>query len=120
MLKITHNEKTRRNYPFWNQHPAAALLCEDERNGTARSMKPQELWNSRTEYKDFPLSVFRKHIYQERMKQLAAPFWQHKRNKAAAKTNEVEAQHIGEEWFQNRVSLTVDEIIEQWGAANGS
>ena len=84
-------------------------------------MKPKDLWNMRMEYKDFPLSVFRKHVYQERMKQLAAPFWQHKRNKAAEKTNKEEVQQMGDEWYQNQFNGMMSKMmIEEWGATNNS
>ena len=75
MLRLPRNESTSRSCPFWNTHPAADLLKEDELRGTTKKMKPIKLWESRPEYKDLPLSIFRKHIYQERAKQLALPFW---------------------------------------------
>ena len=85
MMSLPRRTKTSRNVPFWNNHPASDLLEKDEKSGIAKSMKPAKLWESRKEYQDFPLRVFRKHLYQERMKQLAAPFWQHKRNQKAQK-----------------------------------
>ena len=56
-----------------------------EMTGTIEKMKPQEIWATEEDYQSFDLNVFRKHIYQERRRQLAAPFWQVKRNKNARK-----------------------------------
>lgn len=103
MLTLPHADLTSRGIPFWNRHDASKLLKEDEANGTAKSMKPKQLWQSRKEYQDFPLSVFRKHIYQERMKNLAAPFWQYKRNKAAKKKFE-DAEEKMKEWNEDYIN----------------
>ena len=70
----------------------------DEEDGTARSMLPRNLWKSRKEYQDFTLKTFRKHIYQERLKQLAAPYWQHKRNEAGEKKRREDTGPDGEKF----------------------
>ena len=80
-------------------------------------MQPKQLWKSRVEYQDLPLPVFRKHIYQERMKQLAAPYWQYKRNEIATKRFE-KAQKELKEWHQNQFDKSMDEVIEEWGRVN--
>lgn len=97
MKKLPRNEVTSRGYPFWDTHEASKLLAEDEESGKAKRLKPMELWKSRKEYQDFPPTVFRKHIYQLRSKQLAAPFWQHKRNKNAKEKYE-ETENLLKEW----------------------
>ena len=107
MITLPPLEKTSRGYPFWHKHRASELLKEDETSGAAKRMKPKQLWMSRKEYQDFPLSVFRKHIYQERMKQLAAPYWQYKRNKSAKKKYE-EAQEMMREWKEHREMDAMD------------
>ena len=62
-----------------------------EMTGRIEKMKPQEIWATEEDYQSFDLNVFRKHVYQERRRQLAAPFWQGKRNKSVHKQyNEVE------------------------------
>ena len=71
-------------------------------NCTVEKMTPERLWKSRLEYQDFPLSVFRKHIYQETMKQLAAPFWQHKCNKNTTKKLD-ETETMMKDWHQNQL-----------------
>ena len=117
MLKLQQKTITAREYPFWNKHPASELLREDELNCTEKQMKPEKLWRSRLEYQDFPLPVFRKHIYQERMKQLAAPYWQHKRNKNAKKKLE-EAQTMMKDWQHNQFEKGIGEVLDEWGRFN--
>jgi hypothetical protein len=74
MLRFQKSNNTARGYPFWDTHKASELLEVDEECGKAKEMTPKALWASRKEYQDFPLCVFRKHIYQLRSKRLAAPF----------------------------------------------
>ena len=65
MLKLPRNATTSRGLPFWNNHSASELLKNDEASGDAAGMKPKQLRMSRKEYREFPLPVFRKYIYQE-------------------------------------------------------
>ena len=58
----THNA---RGYPEWDGSDAQKQLKEDISNGLHDEMQPIELWCFREEYDDFPLKVFRDHIYQE-------------------------------------------------------
>jgi hypothetical protein len=113
MLKLPKMRETNRGYPFWNTHIASDLLEQDEENGIATQMKPKQLWASRAEYRDFPLSVFRKHIYQLRTKKLAAPYWQYKRNKNAKKKYE-EAEEMMKEWQQARFHKSMEGLIDDW------
>ena len=117
MLKLPRNATTSRGLPFWNNHPASELLKNDEASGVAAGMTPKQLRMSRKEYQDFPLPVFRKHIYQERSKQLAAPFWQHKRNKNAMKKLE-EAQEMMSEWHQVWMNQNMEGLVDNWGRWN--
>lgn len=68
MVAFPPKSLTSRGYPFWDTHAACKLLEEDEISGRTATMKPQRLWKSRSEYQEFPLRVFRKHIYQLRTK----------------------------------------------------
>lgn len=111
------SEDSGRGYPKWNTHPASDLLHEDETSGRAKEMKPHELWMSRVEYQDFPLRVFRKHVYQERMAQLAAPCWQHKRNQNAKKMYE-ESFKLIKEWHGGQFARDMDEIVGRWETSN--
>ena len=117
MLTIPPATITSRGYPFWNKHPASELLKEDETSGAASEMKPLQLWKSRVEYQDFPLAVFRKHIYQERMKKLAAPYWQYKRNKNAMKKFQ-EGQQEMKEWHEARFDRNMGGLMADWDRLN--
>jgi hypothetical protein len=72
---------TERGYPFWDTSPACILLHQDICNGLTDQMKPSELWNTRNEYKEFPLDVFRQHIYQEKNRIKASSYWRSKNQK---------------------------------------
>ena len=95
-------EVTNRNIPFWDTHPANKLLENDIEDGTAsRMVTKKDLWLSRVEYQAFPLNVFRDHFYQERRKQLAGPYWQHKRNLVAQKEHDEQVGKMKDEWHEN-------------------
>ena len=78
-FKANHTAKsmTARGYPQWAHSKAKDLLCEDIDNGKHTTFKKiqkksgaevpcqQKFWRSRSEYLEFPLEVFRKHIHQE-------------------------------------------------------
>ena len=100
MKKVPRHNTTARGYPFWDTHKASKLLEEDEESGQAKTLMPKDLWKSRKEYQDFPLDVFRKHIYQLRSKRLAAPYWQYKRNINAKKKFE-DAERMMKEWHDD-------------------
>ena len=74
-----------RGYPNWKGHPAKELLEVDVAKKLQDKMKPVELQKTRNEYKEFPLHVFRKHLYQEVDKQRGSAYWADKRNKKALK-----------------------------------
>jgi len=105
---------TNRGYPFWHKHAASELLKEDAENGITTQMKPADLWASRSEYMDFPLEVFRKHIYQEKYKQLAKPYWQYFRNRMSGKLHELEASKLKEEWQQRHANEGMNLVFEEW------
>ena len=111
VINQTSSGLTIRGYPFWHTHTASKLLKEDvaeEMAGVKEKTKPSQFWRSRTAYQDFPLHVFRKHIYQERTKQLAAPYWQHKRNQNARKRYEETAEMLSE-WEQTQANTEGNE-----------
>ena len=99
-----------RDIPLWNTHAASEMLEQhvtEEMAGTVEKARPYALWKSQEEYQEFPLSTFRKHIYQERSKQLTAPFWQHKRNKIAKKKFD-DVELMMKEWEQARLNMSVE------------
>ena len=58
----------------WHQSEAFKLLKEDITDGAHLGVRPAFLWISRPEYLEFPLEVFRNHIYQEIHKREAVAF----------------------------------------------
>ena len=66
-------------YPRWQDSEADQLLKTDIEAGIGTSLKPEQLWKSRTEYQSFPLHVFRKHIYQEIRAETEKSYWLHKK-----------------------------------------
>ena len=78
-LKKKQNDDIQPSYPTWNHSEAQKLLCTDINSGRAQVMKPAELWSSRPEFKVYPVSVFRDHLYKERSKPLVKAYWDHQR-----------------------------------------
>lgn len=76
---ITEGRVEDLRYPRWNKSSAQALLTQDVASGIVNTMKPAELWMTRPEYRIYPLSVFRDHIYKEKIKPLSRAYWDHQR-----------------------------------------
>jgi len=75
-------------YPPWRRSEADVSLKADIADGLHRTMKPQDMYESRKEYKDvYPLSVFRGHIYQEINSQRESSYWLHRNDKKNKKKN---------------------------------
>jgi hypothetical protein len=85
-LLYPRNALTVRGYPFWDTSDAKVLLTSDIDEGRHLEMKPLDLWNTREEYKLFPLQVFRKHLYDERDKPKTSGYWEFKRQNKNKKT----------------------------------
>jgi hypothetical protein len=92
MTSFPRNAATERGYLFWDGHPAQTLLAEDVKEGRAAGKAPTQLQQEREEYKEFPLHVFRKHLYQEERKQREKVYWQKKRNDKQRKNYEKEVR----------------------------
>ena len=56
--------RSQTNKPHWNTHVAKDLLEIDLDDGLNMIMAPMELWATRSEYQEFELEVFCKHIHQ--------------------------------------------------------
>jgi hypothetical protein len=55
-------------------------------------LKPQSFQKTRPEYQEFPLEIFRKHIYQEQYAQVGQSYWMAKKaEKKKKKTNAKES-----------------------------
>jgi|688.fasta_scaffold1073902_1 hypothetical protein len=70
---------TPRKHPRWETSAAKCLLERDIQESKHKDMKPKEFWESRPEFKKFPLEVFRGHIYQEEYAQKGRSYWMHKK-----------------------------------------
>ena len=109
-IKYPRNELTNKGVPFWDVHHAKDYLEKDVNDGTAAKLKPKKLWSTRPEYQEFSLKIFTEHYYQEMRKQLAAPYWQHKRNIYALKQHQEEVESMRNEWHEN-ISRDVQDMF---------
>jgi hypothetical protein len=76
---IPRKTMTSGGYSPWNTSPAKTLLEQDVRENKHNGIKPRAFQLSRPEYQEFPLTVFRKHIYQEEYAQTGRSYWMHKK-----------------------------------------
>lgn len=89
---------TVRGEPFWEGHPAQALLKdfvakqdEDWKNKLIpRKLLPAELHGSKSDYKAFSLPTFRNHYYRDMRALRESVYWQKKRNKDGQKKHDHE------------------------------
>jgi hypothetical protein len=85
--------KNHRGKPRWEGSQAKRLLTRDIDNGKHETLMPQALYNTQKEYKDYPLTMFQKHIYQElkRRKFVAQhkAMAEKKKNKSKKKSNSI-------------------------------
>jgi hypothetical protein len=75
---------TPRGYPRCDGHAANTLLKLDFdaiEEGLTEEMAPIQWQQSRDEYKEFPLQVFRDHIHQEKRSRRARPYWMYQTKK---------------------------------------
>ena len=78
---IQRREGTPRVYPRWDLHQAKSLLRKDIQQKLHEKIKPELLRMTRPEYQEFPLNIFRKHIYQEDVAQRGRSYWMHRKKK---------------------------------------
>ena len=76
-------------------------------------IKPSELWLTKECYQDFTLDDFRKHVYQEKYRQLAGPYWQQKRNKIALKEHLKQVEQTYQEWHQSKFDKDMDGLTDR-------
>ena len=92
--------KNNKPYPRWQGSEAEGLLKLDIDNGLNQIMRPKALRASRPQYLQFPLDVFRNHIYQETRARMERPYWlarkkekeEEKRNKSKKKKKQQKPQ----------------------------
>ena len=107
---------TTRRKLFWRKHPGKDRLIEDTKSGKAKHMKPKDLWASHKDYQKFSLGDFRAHIYREKYKQIAGPYWQKKRNKYAMKQHEEAVDKMYHEWNNSKLEEDMNDMISQFEA----
>ena len=76
---LMKREMTQRGYAFWPESEAKQLLIQDLKDGIHNILKPKELHQTRPQFLQFPLSVFRDHIHQELRALRERPYWLHKK-----------------------------------------
>lgn len=63
------------NYPRWDGSEAQRLLKLDIAAEAHTQMTPEQLYFDKPAYREFPLEVFRKHLYQGRVTVLGRSYW---------------------------------------------
>jgi hypothetical protein len=66
---------------YWDGSAAQRLSIDDVDAGLHKAVMPKQLRLSRSEYQNFDLQVFRKHIYQETRSRIETPYWIYKKKK---------------------------------------
>jgi hypothetical protein len=79
LKKFPAKSETFWGYKPWCNSAAKTLLQKDVQEKVHLTMSPKDLHQSKDEYKQFPLKVFRKHIYQEDYAQLGRSYWMRKK-----------------------------------------
>ncbi|KAK1736382.1 hypothetical protein QTG54_012982 [Skeletonema marinoi] len=108
-------QDTDRGLKFWDTHIAFEMLKEDFdriEKGLLDPTTPKPLWESRNSYKEFPLSVFRNHYFQELRKRKESSFWRHKMKLVARKEHLAEVDKLYDEWLWN--DIDGDELVKKW------
>jgi len=117
-MKFPRNSTTIRGYPHWDEHLSSILLTNDVKDGKANRMKPRELHASRKEYKEFPLGVFRDHIYQEKRRQREEAGWVFRRNNKGRKKHEAGINALSDDWNQIKYNKDYNDICEMMAGKN--
>jgi len=113
IIRNPRPEMTSRGYPFWDTHPARALLDKDVKDGKADSMKPKKLQQTKAAYKAFPLVVFGGHVQQSKRFVREEPGWVDRRNKEAQKMHVAEVNKMKEDWDAEYVEKDVEYICKK-------
>lgn len=71
-------------YRRWAGSDAERLLKDDVDHGRHLSLTPSQLRNSRLEYQEWPLKVFRDHITQEVRSRKTQAYWLHRTAKSSS------------------------------------
>ncbi|KAK1744410.1 hypothetical protein QTG54_004943 [Skeletonema marinoi] len=98
--------------PSLDKHPAKLLLRQDIKDGKYELGTAKEFQETRDEYRDFPPSVFRSHIHQERRRQREMPMKVVQRNKKAREKHEQDVNEQEQFWAADeRYRKEVEDIV---------
>mmetsp|Transcript_362 Transcript_362/g.449 ORF Transcript_362/g.449 Transcript_362/m.449 type:complete len:328 (-) Transcript_362:72-1055(-) len=101
-----------RGYPRWDKHSAKSLLRQDIEEGKYKLGDAKRFQQSRAEYCEFPLTVFRDHIHQERRRQREKPMKVIQRNRKAQKAHQNEVDESEALWLADeKYEKEVDDMI---------
>ena len=89
-------------------------MVEDTRSGKAAELTPKELYNSHEDYQHFSLEDFRKHIYQEKYRQIGGPYWQKLRNKMGLREREKAVKEMRREWGESKFAADMADIEKRF------
>ena len=118
MTNFPRQPNTIRGYPHWDGHPASNLLEKDVKDGTAE-MKPSALYDTKDEHKQFPIEVFRDHIYQEKRKQREEAGWVFRRNNKGHKKHEAKVKAMADDWDQIQYKKDYNSVCEMMSQMTG-
>jgi c-di-AMP phosphodiesterase-like protein len=76
-------------YPIWQGSSAARLLKKHVADKLHEVMKPKLMWTTFAEYQEYPLDVFRKHVYDQSIrKDKERSYWLNKAKKKEAEKSQ--------------------------------
>jgi len=87
-------------------------LAGDVKSSRANNLKPEALRKTSEEYQKFTEKTFRGHIYAEKEKQRAAPFWRMRRNIAARFQIEREQEEMRCQWMAGRSNQVINDTAD--------
>ncbi len=106
-------EKTLCGQPFGHIHPPKELLKKDVKNKGHECMTPKYLQMTCSEYQEFDLRTFGKHVYAEAAKQLNKAYWQLRRNKTAIKIHREQTKINKLKWGQKKKAKEVVHLVSE-------
>ena len=113
LTKFPPRKVSREGKLIWRNHEAKAQLVDDTKNGKTCTMKPKELWESNPIYhQNFSLEDFRMQLYRQKYRELAGPYWQKKRNRAAYNEHEKSVKRMYHECHQTKWEEALSEVTK--------
>lgn len=102
------------NYPVWWSHEASKFIEADLKAGVDQGLKPRDFQQTRQEYLEFPLHVFRDKIYAEKRKQREMKMKVLQRNKIAERLHRKEVEAEQARWHAEQDhDETVNQLFDE-------